>query len=78
MIPSVIVFPLSLYPHGGGKEPPQPETAREKLNTALDWKLLVPASPKIAPVAPAASILLPVNVPESRSSKKGAPIRRRQ
>ena len=72
LFPSVIVFPLNAYPLGGGKEPPQPETAREKLNTVLDLKMLVPASPKIAPVAPAASILLPINVLPSRSIKKGA------
>ena len=73
LFPSVIVFPLNVYPLGGGKEPPQPETAREKLNTVLDLKMLVPAAPKLAPVAPAASIMLPINVLPSRSIKKGAP-----
>jgi hypothetical protein len=48
---SVIAFPLIVYPLGGGKEPPQPETARQKLNTVLDLKMLVPASPKIFAVA---------------------------
>ena len=73
LFPSIIVFPLTVYPLAGGKEPLQPETAREKLDTVLDLKMLVPASPKIAPVAPAASILLPINVLRSRSIISGAP-----
>jgi hypothetical protein len=64
--PSIIAFPLTVYPLGGGKESLQPETAREKLNTVFDLKMLVPASLKMAPVAPAASILLVITVLPSR------------